>query len=140
MTVLRASDRDRERAAETLRDAAVEGRLQLAELEERLEAVYAARTDAELAALTRDLPAAVQPRQPWLRTPQALRGELLAFGFVNALLVIVWAATGAGYFWPVWPMLGWGIGLAGKSRRRARHPDADIALDHGSARRSTGAL
>jgi hypothetical protein len=25
------------------------------------------------------------------------------------LLVSIWVLTGAGYFWPVWPMLGWGI-------------------------------
>ena len=28
-----------------------------------------------------------------------------------ALLVVIWALTGAGYFWPIWPMLGWGIGV-----------------------------
>jgi hypothetical protein len=31
---------------------------------------------------------------------------------VNALLVVIWAATGAGYFWPIWPIAGWGIGVA----------------------------
>ncbi|MBA3437053.1 MAG: XRE family transcriptional regulator, partial [Thermoleophilaceae bacterium] len=30
-----------------------------------------------------------------------------------ALLVAIWALTGEGYFWPVWPALGWGIGLMG---------------------------
>ena len=30
---------------------------------------------------------------------------------VNALLVVIWTLTGAGYFWPVWPMAGWGVGL-----------------------------
>ena len=23
----------------------------------------------------------------------------------------IWAATGAGYFWPIWVILGWGIGI-----------------------------
>ncbi|HET9381896.1 MAG TPA: DUF1707 domain-containing protein [Streptomyces sp.] len=54
---LRASDTDRERVAEILRDALAEGRLDMAEFEERLEATYAARTYGELAPLTRDLPA-----------------------------------------------------------------------------------
>jgi hypothetical protein len=27
------------------------------------------------------------------------------------VLVAIWALTGAGYPWPVWPALGWGIGL-----------------------------
>ncbi|MGW4562344.1 DUF1707 SHOCT-like domain-containing protein [Streptomyces sp. NPDC004561] len=54
---LRASDADRERVAEVLRDALAEGRLDMAEFEERLEATYRARTYGELAPLTRDLPA-----------------------------------------------------------------------------------
>jgi len=31
---------------------------------------------------------------------------------VNAFLVVIWAVTSAGFFWPVFPILGWGIGLA----------------------------
>ena len=53
---LRASDADRERVAEILRDALAEGRLDMAEFEERLEATYQARTYGELAPITRDLP------------------------------------------------------------------------------------
>lgn len=30
---------------------------------------------------------------------------------VNTLLVVVWATSNRGYFWPVWSMAGWGIGL-----------------------------
>ncbi|WP_409471863.1 DUF1707 SHOCT-like domain-containing protein [Streptomyces sp. HC307] len=55
---LRASDADRERVAEVLRDALAEGRLDMAEFEERLEATYQARTYGELAPITRDLPVA----------------------------------------------------------------------------------
>ncbi|WP_265568191.1 DUF1707 SHOCT-like domain-containing protein [Streptomyces hygroscopicus] len=55
---LRASDADRERVAEVLRDALAEGRLDMEEFEERLEATYTARTYGELAPITRDLPAA----------------------------------------------------------------------------------
>ncbi|MEU6120928.1 DUF1707 domain-containing protein [Streptomyces sp. NPDC047123] len=53
---LRASDADRERVAEQLRDALAEGRLDMAEFEERLDATYRARTYGELEPLTRDLP------------------------------------------------------------------------------------
>jgi hypothetical protein len=53
---MRASDADRERVAAVLRQAAGEGRLELAELDERLAAVYAARTYAELEPITQDLP------------------------------------------------------------------------------------
>ena len=31
---------------------------------------------------------------------------------VNAFLVLIWAFSSGGYFWPIWPMAGWGIGLA----------------------------
>lgn len=38
--------------------------------------------------------------------------HLFVYLAVNTLLVIVWAVTDAGgYFWPVWPIAGWGIGL-----------------------------
>ncbi|MFF3870699.1 DUF1707 domain-containing protein [Streptomyces sp. NPDC001978] len=55
---LRASDADRERVAEVLRDALAEGRLDMEEFEERLEATYKARTYGELTPITRDLPGA----------------------------------------------------------------------------------
>ncbi|MGV9878315.1 DUF1707 SHOCT-like domain-containing protein [Streptomyces sp. NPDC003006] len=54
---LRASDADRERVAEVLRDAMAEGRLDMTEFEERLDAAYKARTYGELEPITRDLPA-----------------------------------------------------------------------------------
>src|ERR1700691_3081484 len=53
---LRASDADRERVAERLREAAGDGRLTMDELDERLDAVYAAKTYAELVPITHDLP------------------------------------------------------------------------------------
>ncbi|MFI1175010.1 DUF1707 SHOCT-like domain-containing protein [Streptomyces melanogenes] len=53
---MRASDAERERVAEALREAVAEGRLDMEEFEERLEAAYKARTHGELAPLVRDLP------------------------------------------------------------------------------------
>jgi len=55
---MRASDADRERIANVLREAAGDGRLTMDELDERLDAVYAAKTYAELEPITHDLPAA----------------------------------------------------------------------------------
>jgi Domain of unknown function (DUF1707) len=55
---VRASDADRDKAAAVLREAVAEGRLDLGELEERLTTVYQAKTYAELAVATRDLPRA----------------------------------------------------------------------------------
>jgi Domain of unknown function (DUF1707) len=53
---LRISDSDRHKVAEVLREAAGEGRIDLDELDQRLEATYAARTYADLVPITLDLP------------------------------------------------------------------------------------
>lgn len=53
---MRASDAERERVAEVLRDALEEGRLDVEEFQERVERTYEARTRGELAPLVRDLP------------------------------------------------------------------------------------
>jgi Domain of unknown function (DUF1707)/Cell wall-active antibiotics response 4TMS YvqF len=53
---VRASDAERDHAADLLRRHAAAGRLTLEELAQRVEAAYSATTRDELAALTRDLP------------------------------------------------------------------------------------
>src|SRR5688572_24504191 len=59
---VRASDADRERTADHLREQAGEGRLEPDELEQRLERAFTARTLADLDALTADLPRRRSPR------------------------------------------------------------------------------
>jgi hypothetical protein len=59
---LRVSDADRERVAAALRRHHVDGRLDTDELQDRLGACYAAKTEPELAALVADLPGAAPPR------------------------------------------------------------------------------
>jgi Domain of unknown function (DUF1707)/Cell wall-active antibiotics response 4TMS YvqF len=54
--VTRASDSEREQTVARLREAAAEGRLTVDELDERIDAAYAATTRAELEPLTDDLP------------------------------------------------------------------------------------
>jgi hypothetical protein len=56
--VTRASDAEREATVVRLREAAAEGRLTVEELATRIDAAYAATTQAELEPLTSDLPAA----------------------------------------------------------------------------------
>jgi hypothetical protein len=59
---VRASDADRERIVEKLRQGAAEGRLTMEEFEQRMSAAYAARTYGELAELTADLPVDLRAR------------------------------------------------------------------------------
>lgn len=46
-----------------------------------------------------------------LKERRAFGQNLVSFVVVNAGLVAIWALTGAGYFWPIWVMAAWGIGL-----------------------------
>jgi 2TM domain len=46
-----------------------------------------------------------------LRKRRDLVGHVLAYIMVNTFLVVVWYVTGAGFFWPAFPLFGWGIGL-----------------------------
>ena len=58
-----------------------------------------------------------------------MRIHFAIYAVVNIMLIGVWAAAGGGYFWPVWPILGWGFFLVmpwsghgcghGHRRRRA---------------------
>ena len=66
--LLRVSHADRDRMVEILRDAAADGRLELDELEERVERALTARTFADLEPLAQDLPVAA-PAPPAVRAP-----------------------------------------------------------------------
>jgi hypothetical protein len=46
-----------------------------------------------------------------LRKKREFLSHLSLYLIVNAFLVGIWAMTGAGYFWPIWFILGWGIGV-----------------------------
>ena len=45
----------------------------------------------------------------------AFQAHAATFFLVNLMLVAIWAAAGGGYFWPIWPVIGWGpaVGLHG---------------------------
>ena len=57
----------------------------------------------------RDLRARAMKR---LEDKRGLMAHCLAYVSVHVLLVAIWYVTGAGFFWPVFPIFGWGIGLA----------------------------
>ncbi|MCW2780658.1 MAG: hypothetical protein JWR35_1107 [Marmoricola sp.] len=76
---LRISDEDRHKVSEILREAAGDGRIDLAELDERLEAAYAAKTYADLVPITLDLPAA-GPAHPLVEQPTAHSPSVVVSG------------------------------------------------------------
>jgi hypothetical protein len=124
---VRIGDAERDRVIDQLADHHAAGRLTLAEFEDRMAAASTARTGADLALLTADLPAPTAP--PADRSPArpAARGLQLdpavrTYLAVMALLWLIWLVAGAGYPWPIWPMLGWGIGVAGKLHRDPARP------------------
>jgi Domain of unknown function (DUF1707) len=96
---LRASDREREAVVEALRAHAASGRLDADELEQRVERAYAAVSRADLVPIVADLPAP-EPARPRRRVIPDV-SPLIA---IAVLLIAIWAVTGAGYFWPMWPI------------------------------------
>ena len=66
------------------------------------------------------LPEGVRSDQVELRRERLRRFEERAFQahgatfvVVNAMLIAIWVAVGANdYFWPIWPLIGWGPALA----------------------------
>jgi hypothetical protein len=46
-----------------------------------------------------------------LRKKADFRVHLLVYTLVNGMIVAIWMATGSGFFWPIFPLAGWGIGL-----------------------------
>jgi len=123
MTV-RAGDRERERTAHQLGQALAQGYFTLDEYETRLQATFAAHTTAELHELVADLPLdrirRNDPARVQARRRAARRGVQihLAGYFAMVLIVLtVWLVVGltagAWYFWPIWPILGAGIGVLG---------------------------
>jgi hypothetical protein len=140
---LRASDADRERAADRLREHAGAGRITPDELSERLDVVYAARTNGELAAVLHDLPGdpplpeRVREREI---ARQALKHRAGGVLLTDATVVAIWLATGApGNFWPIWVILFTAIALARDAWRRlgpgATLPEAELKRRERRARR-----
>jgi DUF1707 SHOCT-like domain len=128
--VLRASDDDRERVVRALGDHAAAGRLSPEELDERVDAAYAARTQPELDALLADLPAAPGPPAP--DPERELARRRLAHHAGAAVIAIVacigiWAAAGAeGSFWPIWVILVAALGV-GREAWRTLGPGASMS-------------
>jgi hypothetical protein len=46
-----------------------------------------------------------------LKKKRDFQTHILIYVAVNAFLVAIWAVTSGGYFWPIFPILGWGIAV-----------------------------
>jgi hypothetical protein len=117
---LRASDADRDAVAERLRAAAVEGRLEADELEQRLHVALRARTYGQLQQLLDDLPVAPGPwrgrRRVSARSTTAaavLAVRLLVFVVVASVVIALMVLAAA--WWLLWVVL-W-FALCGRHRR-----------------------
>lgn len=130
---MRAADSDRQAVADKLKLALDEGRLDLAEYDERLQKTYAAKTYGDLEGLLDDLPGtAVSPTDATAvaqadtpvpvrsaRAGQLVRAWLGGFGGTFVLCTVIWLATSVGsghvgYFWPVWLLIPMAFGLLGR--------------------------
>nr|WP_090276169.1 DUF1707 domain-containing protein [Mycolicibacterium komanii]CRL69358.1 hypothetical protein CPGR_01516 [Mycolicibacterium komanii] len=142
--VVRAGDPDREKTADVLGLALAQGYLAMPEYEARLQSAFAATTRPELHGLTADLPVdrlrRNDPRRQEARRKMARRGvqvHLAGYLTMVAIVLTVWLAVGltagAWYFWPIWPILGAGIGLLGHALPvRYALPPAPCRRGHGS--------
>jgi Domain of unknown function (DUF1707) len=123
-STVRAGDRERAATADQLGLALTQGYLDITEYEQRVAAAFAAHSSNELRQLLVDLPIAQlrrnDPRHREARNAAArLSVRLHLAGYVLMVVVVltVWLAValsgGSWYFWPVWPILGAGIGVLG---------------------------
>lgn len=127
----RVADADREQLASELREHMLAGRLTPEEFEDRLERAYKSATRGELEELRADLPMSPTAFDAALSKRRAtLRRRLVreSGGAVGASLVSVgvWAASGAGEFWPAWVILATMVPVARNAwRLLGPAPDLD---------------
>jgi hypothetical protein len=123
---MRASDADRDKVAAALREHCAQGRIDVDELNDRLEGVYSARTLGDLESVTSDLPEEdlyELPVPSWRSsTPARARGGELyqssmragwaTYAGVNLVCFVVWflvaVSSGAWYPWWIWVAGPWG--------------------------------
>jgi hypothetical protein len=119
---LRASDADRDAVSERLRTAAVEGRLDPDELDQRLHIALRARTYGELEQLVDDLPVAPGPwsRHPRWRARSATGLAVRVLGLVVVAAVVVAVMVLAAAWWIFWVAV-W-FAMCGRRRRLVPPP------------------
>lgn len=105
---LRVGDAEREEAARVLGEHFASGRLDRDEYDERLEAIFAARTGGDLATVFRDLPGehprGQRPAAPGYERPTRRRGPRLPF--LPMLFILIGLAIVLSASWIFWVGLG----------------------------------
>ena len=132
-STLRASDADREAVTTRLHEAAVEGRLDPDELEERLHLALRARTYGELRHLVADLPAKAAPWDRPRRRGFAPLAFAIALRLAVALVVVVVAVVviaATAMWWLAW-LLVWMV-LSGRRYGAARPRSKALPTSMGS--------
>lgn len=158
---LRISDADRELVGKLLKVAIEEGRLTLAEYDERLRQAYEARTVGELAPIISDLPRVAdgtvdhvvpRPAAPvsgsWYdqpgNTPQWIKWLWVSWMVPVSITMLVWVITlvtgdGTIYPWPLWVAGPLGaVYLSLTVGERMTRPDRMRAEAERKARRNQG--
>ena len=115
---IRASDADRDAVAERLRRAAVEGRIDADELDERLHVALRARTYGELQRLLGDLPREASRRSPVMT---ALLVGAAALGVLMVAAVVVALIVFAAASWLVWVLVWFAVCGHRRCVPRRRH-------------------
>lgn len=46
-----------------------------------------------------------------IRDKDGFRIDLIAYLVFTAVLIVIWAVSGSGYFWPIWLIGLWGMGV-----------------------------
>ena len=67
-----------------------------------------------------------------LKAKEEFRVHLLIYALVNGMVVLIWAMTGASFFWPIFLIAGWGIGLVAHAMEvywRHEPTEAEIASE-----------
>ena len=120
---VRASDAEREAVLTELRQHTDDGRLTLEEFLERLDETYAAKTRRDLRQALRELPVTPAPSARSTGRGGHMATPLIPYLVFAVSMIVLWAIGDRGYFWPIWPLMGWGIPLLGKLASRRRRPE-----------------